>query len=133
MRFRHKGYVLMEVFVWMFLISVMFICFFDMLIFNSKFYFNIIDSMDSRINTQIAMEFLIDKITNSKNISFQNGILYVDGKKIYLNKDVLIYEYGSTPVVDKIKNFTVLDLGNGLYEISVESKHDFKKIIIQKR
>ncbi|CCJ34609.1 hypothetical protein CAAU_2526 [Caloramator australicus RC3] len=101
--------------------------------FSNKLYKNIFKGLEGRENIRIATEFLQDKILSSKNIYFNNGILTVDNKKIYLNKDVLIYEYNSTPVVDKINYFNVIDLGRGVYEIHISSGSYVNKVIVKKR
>lgn len=130
---KKKGYFIIEVVIYILIVSMMFIFSIEFFIFSNKLYDNILRELEGRENTRIATEFLVDKILSSKNICFNNGILTVDNKKIYLNKDVLIYEYSSTPIVDKINYFYVLDLGRELYEINISSGKYLNKIIVKKR
>jgi|GEM_PF-1766420 len=130
---RNKGYLLIEVIMYFLVIKLIFILIIEFYMFSNKLYNNIFKGLEGRENTRIATEFLQDKILSSKNIYFNNGILTVDNKKIYLNKDVLIYEYNSTPVVDKINYFNVIDLGRGVYEIHISSGSYVNKVIVKKR
>ncbi|WP_156792099.1 hypothetical protein [Caloramator australicus] len=123
----------MEVIIYFLVISLTFILTIEFFMFSNKLYKNIFKGLEGRENIRIATEFLQDKILSSKNIYFNNGILTVDNKKIYLNKDVLIYEYNSTPVVDKINYFNVIDLGRGVYEIHISSGSYVNKVIVKKR
>lgn len=92
------------------LFSIILIVIYSFLNLNNNVYLGISKISDSSINTRIAMEYLIDRITNSKSIKLQElgkpevsvshirvetregsptNILYIDGERIYIKKDKL--------------------------------------------
>lgn len=128
-----RGYFLLELLLSFALLSIIFIITMYFFVYQTRFCSNQIKRMDSSINVRIAIEFLSDKIKNANTVDFKNNILYVDNKKIYLNNDVLTYEYNSLPITNKINSFEVKSLGNGIYELSVISGNCSSTVFVKNR
>lgn len=128
-----KGYILIETLTSILIIAALLCITLDFYINQTIFLNRQSEKIDSNLNARIAIEFLTDKIKNAENIILAGESVYVDNKKIFLKDDVLIYDYSSVQIANKIKKFSVNYIGNGLYEITVDSLFSSNSVIVKNR
>jgi len=128
-----KGYILIELLIAIEIFVVVLSFSLDFFINQIHFFSRHSEKLDANINARIAIEFLSDKIRNASNIVITGDTVYVDNKKIYLKNDVLIYDYSSVPIANKISRFSVNFIGKGLYEINVDSFYTSYTVVVRNR
>ncbi len=106
-----KGISLVETMMVLSLLSIIIILSYSFIVTNDNAYSIVSKNSDTSINIRIAMEYLIDRIMNSRTVLLQEynkpgvnasyirvetrqgtpaNILIVDGERIYIKKDTLI-------------------------------------------
>lgn len=128
-----KGFTLIEVVAVVAIFLIVTTMSFNFFNFNNRIFYNICSSVDQKANMRIAMEFIYTHIRDSQTISFQNKILTVDGRRIYIRNNILRYDTDSQQVAPLITSFNIIDKGSGLYEISLLSNEYLLTTYVKRR
>jgi prepilin-type N-terminal cleavage/methylation domain-containing protein len=137
--YKKKGFTLIEVLIVLFILGIVAAVSMDFFISSRKVYSKISDGVDKQANVRIAMEFITRHIRNAKSISLSKDsggkdVLTIDGDKLYLRYDnILRFKVDSQQIASNITAFNAVDMGSGVYKITVTSDDYSQTTLISQR
>jgi prepilin-type N-terminal cleavage/methylation domain-containing protein len=128
-----KGYTLIEVIASLAILCIIVFISFDFLGHSNRVYSSINTSIEEKANVRIAMEFVYSCMRDGKQIKFQNNVLTIDNKDIYVKNGILRYGSDSEQIAPLVTNIQVVDKGMGLYKILIFSDEYLQSTFVKKR
>lgn len=75
-------------------------------------------------NLRIAQEFIVDKVRNSENLVLDNGSIFIDGKKLFVEKNILRYNTASQQISTDIIKVSIENMENSICRITVTGEYE---------
>lgn len=137
--YKKKGFTLVELLIVLFILGIVAAVSMDFFISSRKQYNRISDRVDKQANVRIALEFITRHIRDAKVIgvskdSYARDVLVIDGDNLYLKNDnILRFKVDSQQIASGITAFNALDMGSGVYKITVASGDYTQSTLISQR
>lgn len=129
---RKRGFTLVEGVVSLLIISIVIITSLNFYRVSKKLLLESENQGNINSNLRIAQEFIVDKVRNSSDLILDKGSIFIDGKRLFVEKNILRYNTASQQISTDIVKVSVENMENSIYRITVFGEYETMSTIVKR-
>lgn len=129
---RKRGFTLVEGIVSLLIISIVIITSLNFYRVSKKLLLETENQGHINSNLRIAQEFIVDKVRNSNDLILDKGSIFIDGKRLFVEKNILRYNTASQQISTDIVKVSVENMENSIYRITVSGEYETISTIVKR-